>query len=160
MIVAMGKMAVSRVTSTYQYTVSAFLKSFQDKHGAYSAGTGKTDNTHIRRIFQSTRSRKVSTGIRAVGADKRNDFRFKGFTHQRTPEAKFGSFTIKLSSSESHHFSKDLFFGKACQVDTVRAAEGDTGAAALTQAGINRRHTFDDPSGTVENIFLFNGVVQ
>jgi hypothetical protein len=96
MIVAMGKMAVTGVTSTDQYTVSTFLKSFKDKHGAYSAGTGKTDNTHIRGIFQAARPRKVSTGIGAIGADKSNDFWFKSFTHQRTPEAKFGSFTIKI----------------------------------------------------------------
>ena len=66
-------MAVARMAAADNHTVSTFLKSTENEHGIYTAGTRNTDNFYISRIIEPVVACKVSTRIGAPVAAKRHN---------------------------------------------------------------------------------------
>lgn len=67
-------MAISWMTSAEDDSVRPFLKSTENEHGIYPAGTRNPDDLYIRRIPQSAASCQIRSGITAPVAAERDNF--------------------------------------------------------------------------------------
>jgi hypothetical protein len=90
-------MTVADVSPSHQHAVGAGFKGLQNKVGIDPARTHHPDNPHIGRILKPAHPRKISSGIGAPVARKRNNFRFKSFGHNKTP--------VSTDNKKIKHFS-------------------------------------------------------
>ena len=72
-MVSKNVMAISEMTSGYDYTVSAEFESLENESGSYSSGTHCADNPEVGRVLHSVHAGIICTSVAAPVAGEDND---------------------------------------------------------------------------------------